>query len=250
MPHSARKMGESGFYHVVPKGIADQLIFMDDGDRRLYTELLREAKEETGVRLHAYCLMSNHVHLIVEDRDGNKLSAAMKYLHERYAMHFAEKVNRTGGIFRRPFWSEPIESESYLLCAVRYVHANPAVAGICPASAYVWSSAKDYLGRADGITDTETVLSILGGRKGFIAFSNMANATATAFPGSKLREHVSDEEAVRLARYILDTDDLNLASRDFEERREASKLLVERGLTAKQVARICGISLSTIRRAK
>ena len=145
MPKAARVKSASGYYHVVPKGIADQLIFENDLDRNMYLELLRKAKVETGVKLHAYCLMSNHVHLVVED-EHDKLSEFMKYVTERYAMYYAQQIGRTGGIFRKPFWSEPIESDEYLLCAVRYVHANPAAAGICPASQYEWSSAKDYLG--------------------------------------------------------------------------------------------------------
>ena len=99
MPHSARKKSESGYYHVVPKGIADQIIFEDDEDRALYVELLRKAKAETGIRLHAYCLMSNHTHLVIED-EHDRLAEAMKYLHERYAMHYAEKMVPPG-------WTEP-----------------------------------------------------------------------------------------------------------------------------------------------
>lgn len=247
MPHAARTKGASGYYHVVPKGIADQIIFEDDGDRRYYLELLREAKEKTGLRVHAYCLMSNHVHLVVEDSDDH-LADALKYLHERYAMRFAEKIGRTGGIFRKPYWSEPIETDDYLLCAVRYTHANPAAAGICRASAYPWSSVGDYLGRGTGIADTATVLDMLGGRSGFVEFSAAANGTAFAFPGSKLKAHLTDDEAVRIARDILGRDSVNLAKADKNERAEAVVLLWRRGFTAKQISRICGLSERTILR--
>lgn len=246
MPHVARTRGDSGYYHVVPKGIADQLVFEDDIDRRYYLKLLSEAKRETGVRIHAYCLMSNHVHLVVEDVDGH-LSDAMKYLHERYAMMFATKIDRTGGIFRKPFWSEPIESDEYFLSAIRYVHANPAAAGICQASDYEWSSFKDYLGRT-GLTDTSLALNLLGGREGFEAFSAASGATALPFPGSKLKQHLSDDEAARIACDILGRDGINLAKVDPGKRRDSVALLRRRGFSRRQISRVCGIAASSVQR--
>ncbi len=248
MPHVARARGESGYYHVVPKGIADQLIFENDLDRSMYLELLRKAKAETGVKIHAYCLMSNHVHLVVEDQDG-KLSEFMKFVTERYAMYYAQQIGRTGGIFRKPFWSEPIESDEYLLCAVRYVHANPAAAGICPASQYEWSSAKDYLGRSTEITDTEMVLGMLDGREGFIEFSKATNATATAFPGSRLSGHLSDDEALAIAKAVLGEKGANLAACDKAARAAGITLLAERGFSTLQICRITGVSRDICRAA-
>ena len=244
LPHNARNRSESGYYHVVPKGIADQLIFEDDLDRSMYLELLRKAKAETGVMLHAYCLMSNHVHLVVEDANG-KLSEFMKYLTERYAMYFSKQIGRTGGVFRKPFWSEPIESGEHLLSAARYVHANPAAAGICPASAYEWSSAKDYLGRETEITDTGTVLDMLGGRDGFIEFSKPSHTTATPFPGSMLTHHLSDDEALAIAKAVLGDKGINLAACDKDSRRTGIALLAERGFPVAQIARITGVGAGT-----
>ena len=244
MPKAARVKSASGYYHVVPKGIADQLIFENDLDRNMYLELLRKAKVETGVKLHAYCLMSNHVHLVVED-EHDKLSEFMKYVTERYAMYYAQQIGRTGGIFRKPFWSEPIESDEYLLCAVRYVHANPAAAGICPASQYEWSSAKDYLGRETEITDTGTVLDMLGGRDGFVEFSKASNATACPFPGSRLTNHLSDDEALAIAKAVLGDKGINLAACDKDSRRTGIALLAERGFPVAQIARITGVGAGT-----
>ena len=241
MPHTARLISESGYYHVVPKGIADQLIFENDDDRSLYLELLRKAKLETGIRIHAYCLMSNHVHLVIEDERG-KLSEAMKYLTERYAMYYAQQIGRTGGVFRKPFWSEPIKTDEHLLCAVRYVHANPAAASICAASQYEWSSAKDYLGRSTEITDTDMVLDMLDGRDGFIEFSKAERATALPFPGSILTNHLTDDEALAIAKGILGQNGINLAACDNSVRAKSISLLSERGFSVPQIVRITGVS--------
>lgn len=247
MPHTAREISGSGYYHVVPKGIADQLIFENSANRKLYLELLEKVKHEYALRLHAYVLMSNHVHLLLEDPKCN-LSDAMKYLHERYAMYYAELIGRTGGIFRKPYWSEPVTTDNHLLCALRYIHANPVAAGLCRASAYDWSSAKDYLGR-DGITDTQMVLSMLGGRNGFIEWSKAKNGTAIPFIGSKLKGHMTDDEALIVAREILGNGDTSLCGVHGEKRHNAILLLHERGFTNNQIARITGLGRNTISRA-
>lgn len=248
MPHVARRKSESGYYHVVPKGIADQIIFEDDADKGLYLRLLEETARRSSISVHAYCLMSNHVHLIVEDRNDS-LSEAMKYLHERYATHYAKVIGRTGGVFRKPFWSEPIETDPHLLCAVRYVHANPAAAGICKASSYPWSSVGSYLGKEDGITSAEMILEMLGGREGFIEFSKASNSTATPFPGSKLKAHLGDDEALRLVREVLGTDDVNLAQLPPAARHERLARLRDRGFTVRQLSRICGVSAAEAAKA-
>lgn len=247
VPHAARKRSESGFYHVVPKGESNKIIFEDDEDRRRYLDLLAETKDVSGIKVRGYVLMSNHTHLVVDDESG-KLSEAMKYLHERYAMYFKEKVGRAGRVFRKPLWSEPIESDEYLLAAVRYVDANPAVAGICPASAYEWSSARDYLGR-NGVTDTDLVLDMLGGREGFIEFSRRDPMPLSAYPGSKLSRHITDDEALRVAKRALGETGLDaLEGMPATKRNESVRDLLDAGLTINQVARITGLDRHIIQR--
>ena len=246
MPHQARKKSETGYYHVVPKGIHDQILFESDTDRQNYMGLLKRAKLETGVLLHAYCLMSNHVHLLVEDPE-DELANFVKQVHERYGMYFAEKTGRHGGIFQRRYWSEPINSEAHLLCAVRYVHANPAAAGICPASKYEWSSAKDYLGR-EGIADVTTVLDMCGGRDGFIEFSKMSNWTAVPFPGSKLSRHLTDGEAAAIAQALLGADGLLLGAENIASRKQKLAVLYAHGFTVSQIVRITGLGRREVER--
>ena len=244
MPHTARAMSASGYYHVVPKGIAGQLLFGDDADRRSYLKLLGQAKEKTGIRIHAYCIMSNHVHLVVENADG-ALGSAMKYLDERYGTYYAEKIGRSDGVFRKPFWSEPIEDDARLLCAVRYVHANPAAAGICHASVYPWSSVGDYLSgpghtsnvcAVPGIAETSVVLDLLGGRAGFIEWSKPKESTALPFLGSTLKRHLTMDEALCIATAVLGHD-----PRSGSTINEA-QLLLSRGFSVSQIERLTGIT--------
>ncbi len=251
MPRVPRKKSESGYYHVVPKGIAGQTVFGDDQDRMLYLKWLSEAKAETGFVLHSYCLMGNHVHLAIED-PSCRLSEAMKYVHERYGMYFSEKIGRHDGIFRRPFWSEPIEDDGRLLCTVRYIHANPAAAGICRASAWPWSSVGDYLGKDDlanggpaipGLAETSVALDLLGGRKGFVEWSLPEKSTALPFFDSGLRNHLTDDEAIRVAFVVLGHDPRKGCTID------EAKLLLSRGFSIPQVERITGITRYRLKQA-
>ena len=247
MPHRGRAQSESGFYHAVPKGLNDQILFESDGDRRFYISLLRRAQEETGAQIHAYCLMSNHVHLVLE-ATKDALGMFLKFVHERYGSYFANKTGRRGGIFYRPSWSEPIETDEHLLCAVRYVHANPTAAGICPPFDYEWSSAKDYLGRR-GITRIELVLNMLGGVTGFLEFSRPEHGTALPFEGSALRGHLTDEEAAHIASDVLGQPADGLAAASPEHRRESLRLLRNRGLSVRQLARVCGLGKHSVQSA-
>lgn len=246
MPKRARRKSRSGFYHVVPKGLSDQLLFLGDADRRLYLSLLDEAIGPHDVTAHAWCLMSNHVHLVLED-PSDHLGEAMKFAHERYATYFARRTGRSGGIFRKPFWSEPIESDEYLLCAVRYVHNNPAAAGICEPFSYEWSSARDYLGRGGGLTKTSTVLEMTGGERGFVEFSSEGNSTALPFPGSRLSGHLGEEELVRVAQDILGTRDVELSKRDLSARRASVIALDGHGFTTAQISRVTGLTRQACR---
>ena len=251
MPKAARKRSESGYYHVVPKGIAGQTIFGDDQDRRLYLKWLAEAKAETGFVLHSYCLMGNHVHLAIED-PSDRLSEAMKYVHERYGMYYSEKIGRHDGAFRKPFWSEPIEDDGRLLCTVRYIHANPAAAGICSASAWPWSSIGDYLGKDDpendgpavpGLVETSVALDLLGGRKGFVEWSLPDRLTALPFSDSALKNHLTDDEAIRLATAILGHDPRRGCTM------EEARLLLARDFNVRQIERVAGVSRYRLQKA-
>ncbi len=130
------------------RGARHQAIFRDDRDRMAFLGILDDLHHDDGVDLHAYCLMGNHYHLVVQCRDGN-LSSAMHHLGSRYAQRFNRRHGTDGPLFRGRFRSKPVTTDEYLISAVRYVHRNPLVlfAG-GDLSAYRWSSYPAYVGRA------------------------------------------------------------------------------------------------------
>lgn len=164
----ARAVSESGFYHVILRGDGKRQIFEDDADRRAFLSLVECCLVARGVDVVAWCLMSNHVHLVVCDTEES-LSEAVGSLAMRYARRFNSRTGHVGHVFQERFRSSPIESDAYLLEAVRYVHNNPEKSGICRAEEYTWSSYSEYVAGSK-ICDTEVILDMLGGVEGFKEF--------------------------------------------------------------------------------
>ena len=207
--------------------------------------MLARAVEEYDIKLHAYCLMVNHVHLLVQD-DMQKLSAFMKQMSETYAMYFGKETGRVGRVFQRPFWSEPIESDAYFLNTVRYIHSNPEPAGICRTTDYPWSSYQSYLSGSPFV-ETSLVCEMLGGVRRFEEFSALGGCYAKPFEGSKLTGHHSYDELVNIAVALLGRDGLNsLRTMPSDERRLGVELLSGKGFSNVEISRLTGIGYRSI----
>ena len=246
-----RTMSESNFYHVVFKGSGGRLLFENNDDRSVFLAFLRDALANTALYVHAFCLMDNHVHLVVE-APFDELSRVASPVEQRYAQLYNLRYQRTGPLFVRPFWSEPINSEEQLLCTVRYVHNNPAAAGICKPADWRWSSYLVYAENIDefGIVTSEYVLDLLGSRDAFLRFSAPEQATMLPYPGSHLTRHHSQAELASIARDILGNETLNELKRmNVRERAPHLKLLASRGFGPRQIARVTDLSISQVQNA-
>lgn len=245
MPRVAREVSPTGYYHVMMRGSGRMLLFEDDADRLRFVDLLRDMSEEHSVVLVAWCLMANHVHLVVFD-DRGELSAAMHSVATAYASYFNMRSGHVGAVFAGRFKSVAVESESQLLAAVRYVHDNPAKAGVCPRDEYRWSSYHEYVGEAD-VADTSVVLDMLGGVEGFVALSESAVPSGYCFRCGAL---ISDEDALDVARaatYPVELD--RIKALDAASRARLLAALRGSGLTVKQIERLTGVGRYTIDRA-
>jgi putative transposase len=140
MPRVARNALPDGIFHVTGRGVARDAIFRDDIDYAQFVRQLLRARDEYRWTLHAYCLLPNHFHLIVEATRLD-LSSGMHRLAGRYAQRFNERYDRVGHVFQNRFSSYVIESEEHFARALAYVHANPIEAGLCAqAEEWRWSS--------------------------------------------------------------------------------------------------------------
>ena len=250
VPRAARRASESGYYHVMARGVSRQLIFEDDADRRAFLALLSRHCGERDVRLLAYVLMDNHFHLLV-DGTLEGVSSCMGQVTGEYASRFNWRHGRCGHLFQNRFKSEPIDDERYLLAVVRYIHRNPEAAGLAPASEWPWSSYREYMGETE-LIDPETIMEMLGGVDGFVEFhalplGNERPIECDERPASK---RLSDGEALELAQELLgDLTIESLSGLSRAERDEAIRRLRGAGLGVRQIQRLTGISLGAISRA-
>jgi len=142
-------------------GINKQAIFEEEEDYARFAETLTKYKEISGYKLFAYCLMGNHLHLLlkVEKED---LDVIVKRIAGSYVYWFNLKYARSGHLFQDRFKSEAVEGDSYFMTALRYIHHNPVKAGLCKKlEAYKFSSYKDYLKGKSGLVDVDFVFSMI-----------------------------------------------------------------------------------------
>ena len=124
MPRTSRKRSETGFYHVTLRGNGKQNLFETDEDRAAFMEAARSSFKRCEISLIAWCLMDNHVHLIIDD-PTNRMSEALQRVSSTYAMYFNRTFGHTGHVFEGRYGSVPILDDEQLLAAVKYVHNNP-----------------------------------------------------------------------------------------------------------------------------
>lgn len=257
------------FYHVMLRGNGGQDLFYDEKDGQEFRELIADGIDRMGYNIHAYCFMPDHVHLLIEVADV-ALSKIMQNLSFRYSRYINIKMDRTGHVFAGRFKALLIDSDSYLLDAVRYIHLNPVVAGLATsASDWLWSSHRSYLNKTEGsIVHTDRLLTMLSqnnvGRER--AYENfMGKSAKTVWPPKNMQgdivgdanfvAKVSDFSTVVPKKYVrLPAKELfNVAKaelgatraelRGYARGRDISR---KRAVFAKAVLEACGYSIAEI----
>ncbi len=159
MPRKAREKSSTGIYHVMLRGINGQIIFEDNEDYEKMIQVIKEYKEVCGYEINAFCLMSNHVHLLI--KEGKEvLGIIFRRIGSKFVYWYNLKYRRSGHLFQDRFKSEEVEDDKYFLSVLRYIHQNPIKAGIVDnIRSYPWSSYKEYFNR-NGICDIGFGLSL------------------------------------------------------------------------------------------
>lgn len=150
MPRQARLVIPHAPHHVIQRGHNRQVVFAEDDDYLFYLKTLQEWKTQFDCKVHAYCLMTNHVHLVV-DPGGNpdNLGRLMKRIAGRQTRYVNKLEQRSGTLWEGRYKSSPIQDQEYLLACCRYVELNPLRAGLVDDPAdYRWSSCPAKVGRA------------------------------------------------------------------------------------------------------
>jgi len=171
MARRPRLFAPGVLYHVIVRGNQRQKTFLDDGDYQAYLERLGRYRKRFGVTVYAYCLMPNHVHLLVET-GSSPLSRFMQGLQQSYTQYFNRKRRKTGHLFQGRYQAIVCDKDQYLLPLIRYIHHNPVRAKIVrKVDEYRYSGHRAYAeGRVTDVVEPKRVLDMLGGRGGYRRF--------------------------------------------------------------------------------
>jgi len=165
MPRKARIVVPNTPHHIVQRGHNKQVVFVSDDDYQYYLENVFEWKEQLNCKVHAWCLMTNHIHLIINPgNDMDNLGKLMKRLAGKQTRYVNRLEKRTGSLWEGRYKSSPIETDAYLLACCRYVELNPVRARMVEKpEEYCWSSYQEKIGlKEQDKMDTDACYLSLG----------------------------------------------------------------------------------------
>ncbi len=247
MPRPRRLKSETGIYHVLLTGINKQTIFKDEEDKDKFLGTIDSYKKKSDYQLLAYCLMSNHIHLLMKT-ENETLGQIFKRIGASYVYWYNMKYDRMGHLFQDRYKSEVVETDQYLFSVLRYIHQNPLKAGIVKRIGdYVWSSYLGYLGIIDDqYVDKDYVLKLFNEDRDqavvdFRAFNEIANDDQCLDITD--RKRMSDEKVIQMLnkkyKVSSSTDIQNL---DEEQRIKCISYLLNKGVSVRQTSIVMGVS--------
>jgi putative transposase len=250
MPRGARRKSSSGIYHVVLRGINKQRIFEDNQDYRKFLEITKINKDKSGYIVYAYCLMNNHIHLLIKE-GTESLGNTFRRIGASFVYWYNWKYSRCGHLFQDRYKSEPVETDSYFLTVLRYIHQNPikarSVKGI---ERYPWSSYQEYITKPE-ICDTKFALKLFS--KNYQEALELWQRFNQAENNDQCLEYddgtrMNDEEARELIQKIVGVKIPTEIQRYEKQKRNLTiKKLKDQSLPTRQLARLTGISYGVIR---
>ncbi|WP_110953702.1 transposase [Anaerosinus massiliensis] len=240
MVRIARVKSDSGIYHVMIRGIDKQTILEDEEDHQKFLDILKECKVLSGYKLYGYCLMGNHIHILLKEEEEN-LEKIFKRIGARYVYYYNSKYKRSGHLFQDRFRSEPVEDDNYLLAVLSYIHNNPVKAGLSQtADQYRWSSYHSYF-QVNDFIDAAFILEMID-RETFIGLHQQQDEE-TILDVKEERFKMTDEEAKIVIEEISGlknrSDFLTLSTL---ERNACIRNIKKCGLSIRQIARVTGWS--------
>ncbi|UWG96974.1 transposase [Dehalobacter sp. DCM] len=252
MPRAARIKSKTGIYHVMLRGINRQDLFEDDADRQRFVETLETCQEKSRHTLFGYCLMSNHVHLLLRE-NNEPLAVTIKRLSSSYVYYFNWKYSRCGHLFQERFKSEAVDTDAYFLTVLRYIHQNPVKAKIVTDIIhYAWCSYRAYL-------QGSILINADFGLKMFSENHQQAIQAYIEFHKRITREQcldlehslkISDDEAREIIKKYAKVKNMHEILRLEKGKRDelVTRLKSSEGLALRQIARITGLSYYLIQK--
>ncbi|HEX3029848.1 MAG TPA: transposase [Clostridia bacterium] len=252
MPRTPRDRSKSGIYHIIMRGINRQSIFEDDEDSVKFLHTLQKYKDVCGYKLYAYCLMGNHLHLLL--MEGNEpLEQVMRRVCGSYVLWYNRKYDRVGYLFQDRYKSEPVEDDTYFLTVLRYILQNPIKAGLVTSiDEYMWSNYNEYIERTK-MSDIDFVLEIFSKNrdnavKSFIDYISKPNEDVCLDISEKRK--ITDKDAKIIIKKLCNINNaIDMQKLDIRERNEYLKELKDGyNLSIRQIERLTGINRGVIQK--
>ena len=250
MPTIIRAESPTGFYHIMQRGVGKQIIFEDDFDYKVYLSKISSELKRHPVAIIAYCLMDNHVHMILQSENPVYISRFMQKIGTSYAKYYNGKYDHSGHVFQNKYKSKTIKDERYLFACIRYIHNNPVEAGISSQATYKWSSYSEYILKR-GICNREILLSMLGESVDFVKFSLIKDKDEFDYISIR-NKNATYDDGLRIIGDCLgiECNDATFVKRlRKSERDRIIHSMKEYGLTNRQIEHMTGISRSIVQRA-
>lgn len=253
MSRTARVLSATGYYHIIMRGNNKACIFEKNETKVYFMKAIKKVEAEGFLDLAAWCIMDNHVHLVIKT-EPEDLAVAFKRINVKFAMYYNRKFKMVGHVFQDRFRSEVIESDEYLMNVVRYVHNNPVKAMITDEpSNYEWSSYKTYIARSHTPAMT-FVWKLFNSRiESFTAFHQKEDKREYL----EIKEDQIKFRQERAQQIIKDIchekgiiDEKEMHSHPLVMNEIASCLVADSGLAGRQIAILMGITESMLRRIK
>ena len=247
MPRAARKKSSTGIYHIMIRGIDRQNIFVEPEDYRKLLYQLGDCKEKGAFELYAYCLMPNHIHLLIKE-GAEPIAETFRRIGSKYVTWFNTKYERVGHLFQDRFKSEEVEDDEYFLTVLRYIHFNPVKAKLVRyPGEYLYSSYSAYI-NGSSFVDTERALKMLPGN-GFIELHAVGCHDNCLDIQEERPFRLTEEDA---AAVMLQVTKCGSAEKfqelDGKKKKEFIARLKTRGLSIRQIAKLTGETYYTIQK--
>lgn len=234
-----RMKSSSGIYHVMHRGVDKQDIFSSAKDYEIFLEKMLFAKYSSNCKVYGYCLMTNHVHLLIKEEDES-IGETIKRIAISYSAYYNKTHKRTGHLFENRFKSEPVENDIYFMTVLRYIHQNPLKAKmVTDINNYQWSSWHNYAhDDSQELVDKDLTLGIFCGKKEFLDFMQIVDDTICLEMDDK--KEFSDIELRKKIEAVIKISDLLVL--DKKDRVQKIGIIKEdTGASIRQLARVLGI---------
>lgn len=252
MVRQARKKSKTGIYHVMLRGINHQMILEDEEDSQKFLEILRNYQGISDYKIYAYCLMGNHIHLLMKEGEED-IGSVFKRIGVSYVYWYNWKYERRGHLFQDRFKSEVVENDEYFQVVIRYIHQNPLKAGMVDdIKDYKWSSYNEYIDKAK-FCEIDFALDMLSKDRSqsiemFKKYNNTKNQDQCL--DYDMVKRLKDSEARELIIEIAGVGNpTEIAKFDKARRREILVAFKDTGISLRQFSRLTGISVGVIRGA-